>query len=288
MRSHACVSSVVLSCLALPLAAQVGPPVVNPGNGHSYLLSTTAMTIGPAQALAASIGGHLVAINDAAEDAWIAANFTNVPSTYLWIGLQRAAPGQPFTQWDTGEPLLYTNWCAGEPNGPFAEPFVLSNWCGGGGWNDATGGAWDVFHALVEVGSPSYVTFGSGCPGSLGVTTLTPVAFPRVGSTMTVDLANLPLQSALLAVGLSNTTSALGPLPVDLGPFGMPGCFGRVSADVTVLVSGGDPATFAFAIPANAALAGLQFYHQALVFDPAAGNAVFMVVSDAAAARIGM
>lgn len=269
------------------LTAQVGPGVVNPANGHTYFLSTNRLMIGPAQALATSLGGHLVAINDAAEDAWIAANFGNVPATYLWIGLQRPGAGLPFSQWDSGEPLTYTNWCSGEPNSPQFEFYVMSNWCQGGGWNDATGGINDVWHAIVELGSASYVTFGSGCAGSLGITGLSPTSMPRIGNTLSVNLTNLPQQIALLMVGLSNTTSGFGPLPVNLQGFGMPGCLGRVSPDVNVIVGGGNPATFSVAIPANNLLLGLRFYQQALVLDPLAGNAAAAVVSDAAAAVIG-
>jgi len=281
------VLSVALCIFTSSLVAQVGPPVVNPANGHTYYLSTNRLLIGPAQALAASIGGYLVAINDAAEDAWISANFANVPATYLWLGLHRPGSGLPFTQWDSGEPLVYTNWCPGEPNGPFTEPYVMRNWCNTTSWNDASGGSADVWHALIEVGGASYFTFGGGCPGSQGVTSLNATALPRIGQTMTVDLVNLPAQVAVMMVGLSNTNSAFGPLPLDLTTFGMPGCLGRVSPDVTVLVTG-SPATFSFAMPGSPTLVGLRFYQQALVLDPLVANPARLVVSDAAAATVGI
>src|SRR5262249_12479834 len=149
------------------------------------------------------------------------------------------------------------------------------------------GGPNDVWYSLIEVGTSSYVTFGAGCPGSLGVPTLTPTALPRIGNTMTVNIDRLPLQVALMMVGLSNTNSGFGPLPMNLANFGMPGCSGRVSPDVTVIVAGGNPATFSLALPGNTQLLGMRFYQQALAFDPLAGNPAGAVVSDAAAARIG-
>jgi hypothetical protein len=270
-----------------PVTAQVQPPIVNPANGHTYYQSTNRIVITAAQALASSYSGHLVAINDAAEEAWLSTSFP-LAGSYFWIGLQRPGAGQPFGQWDTGEPLAYTNWCPGEPNSPQAEFYAVRNWCTGAGWNDVSGNpTTDLFYALIEVGSV-YSTFGPGCPGSLGVSQLTATALPRLGQTMRVDITNLPQLVALLLVGLSNTVSSFGALPLDLTPFGMPGCHGRVSTEVTVFVVGNtSTATFQFPIPNNQALLGFRFHHQALVFDPLAGNAAGAVVSDAALATIG-
>jgi lectin-like protein len=224
-----------------PLVSQVQPPIVNPANGHTYYQSTNRIVIAAAQTLASSYSGHLVAINDAAEDAWLSTNFPSSGS-FFWIGLQRPGAGQPFSQWDSGEPLTYTNWCPGEPNSPQTEFYAVRNWCTGAGWNDVSGNpTTDQFYALIEAGSV-----------------------------------------------YSNTVSSFGALPLDLTPFGMPGCQGRVSTDVTVFVAGNtSTATFQFAIPNNQALLGFRFHHQALVLDALAGNAAGAVMSDAATATIG-
>jgi hypothetical protein len=142
--------------------------------------------------------------------------------------------------------------------------------------------------ALPAVPQAQYSTFGPGCAGSLGVTSLLPTALPRVGQTASVTLNHLPQNLAIMLLGLRNTTSSYGALPLELTGFGMPGCFGRVRPDVSVAVSGtGNAATYTFAIPNNTALLGLRFYHQAVVVDPNAGNALGAVMSDAAAAVVG-
>jgi len=136
--------------------------------------------------------------------------------------------------------------------------------------------SWVLSGASISCGPiASYTTFGPGCAGSLGTSSLTAVVLPRIGQTMTVNVNNLPQAAALLLVGLSNSTSSFGTLPLQLSAFGMPGCSGRVSPDLAVLVFGAGTATavFNFAIPNNQGLPGLHFYHQALVFDVLAGNA---------------
>jgi hypothetical protein len=135
----------------------------------------------------------------------------------------------------------------------------------------------------------SYSTFASGCPGSLGTTSLSPSGSLRSGNTLTVTLDRLPQNLAILMEGLSSTTSAFGPLPLALGGFGMPGCFGRVSLDATRVVYGtGNSASFSLTVPNNPALIGVTIFQQALVLDPAAGNPAGAVVSDAARATVGV
>ena len=88
-------------------------------------------------------------------------------------------------------------------------------------------------------------------------------------------------------VGLSNTTSGFGPLPLNLTSFGAPGCHGRVSPDATwFLLGAGGSAGFNFPIPNQAILLGFTFYTQALVFDSSL-NALGASTSDAAVAVVG-
>lgn len=106
--------------------------VFNPATGHLYTLSTTATTIQAARAAALAAGGYLVAINDAAENAFLQANFIG----RRWIGLSDEITEGTFL-WDSGEPFVYTNWCAGEPNnaGAAGEDYVellTAQGC----WND--------------------------------------------------------------------------------------------------------------------------------------------------------
>jgi hypothetical protein len=104
---------------------------------------------------------------------------------------------------------------------------------------------------------------------------------------MVVHLDNLPANLAFMVSGFSNTTSSLGPLPANLGSFGMPGCFGHVSLDFSTLITGtGNAADYSLPMPGSPGLLGLVFYQQALVLDPGR-NALGAVVSDAAMATIG-
>ena len=134
----------------------------------------------------------------------------------------------------------------------------------------------------------SYLVFGPGCAGSMPAAHLTPLDLPRIGSTLQVALDNLPADAALLLTGLSRTTSGSGPLPLNATPFGMPGCTAWCSIDaVTFVVGAGTAAGYALAIPNTVGLVGMHFYHQALVPDPAAGNALGAVLSDAMAGFVG-
>jgi Galactose oxidase, central domain len=135
----------------------------------------------------------------------------------------------------------------------------------------------------------SYATFGSGCPSSVGVATNVATALPRIGQTMAVTIGNMPTpEGALLLIGTSNTTSAFGPLPIDLALLGAPGCLGRVSVDALQLFALGSAGAVGFgvAIPNDPFFVGLPIYTQALVFETGI-NALGIVVSDAAAAVIG-
>ena len=94
----------------------VAGPIVNPANGHNYYVLGNAYWT-DSEAEAVSLGGHLVTINDAAEDQWVADTFRDYGgvSRELWIGLNDAASEGTFV-WSSGEPALYRNWAPGEPN----------------------------------------------------------------------------------------------------------------------------------------------------------------------------
>ncbi|MBK9271466.1 MAG: hypothetical protein IPM48_07700 [Saprospiraceae bacterium] len=90
-------------------------------NGNSYFISPP----GPANHLhwleanetAAALGGHLVTIEDAAENNFLTAAvpFTlGVAENHYWIGM-RYSPSLDQYKWITGEPVNYTNWGVGQP-----------------------------------------------------------------------------------------------------------------------------------------------------------------------------
>ena len=119
--------------LTLAGVAQASPVLTF--NGKSYYYTSAALTWTDAEAEAVAMGGHLVAINSAAEQSALASSLFG-SSERLWIGLTDAAVEGSFV-WTTGEAVTYTNWAGGEPNnGAGMEDYVLMNWAAGGVWND--------------------------------------------------------------------------------------------------------------------------------------------------------
>jgi hypothetical protein len=129
----------------------------------------------------------------------------------------------------------------------------------------------------------TYTSFASGCAGSRPVTRLIPRDTPRLGRTLEVTLLDLPQDLAILVFGWQRL-----PGPVDLGFTGMPGCNLHISFDASVpLVGQNHQASWSLPIPRQTFWVGTRFYNQALVIDPAAGNGLGAVMSDAAEAVIG-
>jgi len=164
-------SIVGLGLLALSVgsttAAVLTGPVVNPANGNSYyLLDQSSWTAARAEAV--SLGGDLVTINDAAENAWVFAQFGAFGGVdrNLWIGLNDVAVEGTFV-WSNGEPVTFTNWSPGEPNNSFngATEQYVHMWAANqnfsrpeGRWNDfvndpspGAAGAPSRFFGVVEV-----------------------------------------------------------------------------------------------------------------------------------------
>ncbi len=136
-------------------------------------------------------------------------------------------------------------------------------------------------------GTAGHGFFGPGCAGTLGVSHQTYSSRPVIGSTLSVDVDALLLGIGVMVIGTSNTISGFGPLPVDLGLLGAPGCPLRVSLDATETVLGaGNTATWNFPIPNDLALAGVLIFNQLAVFDPPA-NAFGFALGDAAGWVIG-
>jgi len=131
-------------------------------------------------------------------------------------------------------------------------------------------------------GAPAGVTTaGQGCADSRGVVPRIGCTYvPARGSQFALNLSRV--RSAVpvfLALGLSNTTWNNVALPFDLSAFGMPGCFLRVSPDVTRFTmttgpAGKGRAALPMPIPNDPTLTGLNVYAQWLVFEPS-GTAQF-------------
>ena len=79
MLTRMCFASVVV----VASSQAVGQWQVNPANGHSYALTPTPGSFADARAYAASVGGYVVAINDAAENLWLTTTFGGSSSFYF-------------------------------------------------------------------------------------------------------------------------------------------------------------------------------------------------------------
>jgi serine/threonine protein kinase len=126
--------------------------IVNPANGHEYRLTTgyywgasdTSAHTPPdwmdAEAEAVARGGHLVTINDAAENSWLVSTFGG--NVHQWIGLTDLGSEGAF-YWASGEPVTFLNWDTGtgQPDNAHTggEDTVHTNHYFGatpGSWND--------------------------------------------------------------------------------------------------------------------------------------------------------
>ena len=136
-------------------ALEVSEWKFNPATTH-YYAQVDGLTWVEAEAYAVRLGGHLVTINDQAEQDWLSATFTQES---VGIGLNDLASEGTWV-WTSGEPVTYTNWDPGEPNnciecagGPEGEDIAAMNFTSGGypgsgpGWADLPGSN----GALIEV-----------------------------------------------------------------------------------------------------------------------------------------
>ncbi|MCA8977397.1 MAG: hypothetical protein KDC98_21930 [Planctomycetes bacterium] len=125
-----------------------------------------------------------------------------------------------------------------------------------------------------DVALPLATAFGAACAGYVNPPQLAvdPLAPARIGAQMqwlgTQVLAN---RAALFVLGLSNTTSAAGPLPLNLTFAGMPGCELLVSPDSVrfALASSGGEVAFGLTLPNVPGLIGLPLFGQLVTEDPA-------------------
>jgi hypothetical protein len=134
-------------------AAPIAGPILNPATGHLYyLLENSNWT--DAQAESLGLGGNLVTINDAAENAWVSQTFTNSGGVQrnLWIGLNAVgADGGNASNygWVDGSSSAYRNWAPLEPNYSDQYVYILP-----GGLPNA--GKWNNVGNVTSAGYQSY------------------------------------------------------------------------------------------------------------------------------------
>ena len=140
------ISLSVLAGLLLHLqsmdASVIAGPILNPANGHYYLL-LSAQSWTASESEAVSLGGHLATIGNQAENDFVYVTFGAFlgVTRSLWIGLNDAALEGTF-RWTSGEPLTFVNWEFRSPNNIGGiEHYVHiepnnSAWPEPGKWND--------------------------------------------------------------------------------------------------------------------------------------------------------
>jgi len=138
--------------------------IYNPATGNEYALSPPLLWQ-EAEDLAVVNGGHLVAINSAAENDWIYENV--LPADVqgaMWIGLtDRVTEGT--WVWTSGDPVTYTNWFPGEPNNLGDEDYGIFYGREYEGlpperrWNDAHG---DVYRRRGILERPATISAETG------------------------------------------------------------------------------------------------------------------------------
>ncbi|MEZ4337207.1 MAG: C-type lectin domain-containing protein [Sandaracinaceae bacterium] len=90
-------------------------PVVERG-GRAYLFcDTTPRSWAAAQISCESVGYSLVAVEDAAEDAFVYGELASRGFADTWVGLNDLVTEMSWV-WGSGPPVGYTHWDSGEPN----------------------------------------------------------------------------------------------------------------------------------------------------------------------------
>jgi hypothetical protein len=134
-----------------------------------------------------------------------------------------------------------------------------------------------------------FTTSGSGCAGTLAaVPSLQSDDRPWLAETFDVRIEPVPANTiALMLLGLSDTVSGLGPLPLPLAVLGMPGCTLQVDPVlVDAFLAAGTTATWSLPIPNDTALLGAQLFCQGAAFD-AGANPFGLIVADHGAMLLG-
>ena len=112
---------------------------------------------------ARSLGGYLVAVNSTDEEVFLTSAFENV-ALIAWIGLSDEAIEGVYV-WESGEPLGYTDWCAGDPNNSLGvEDWARVYFPGFGNhcWSDVPSfgdPTWIPNHGIVELPYGDRVNF---------------------------------------------------------------------------------------------------------------------------------
>jgi hypothetical protein len=191
-------------------------PVQWSGNGHWYDLvldNTSSWT--QASAAASAQGGYLVTITSQGEQDFVESLLINsaAPSGAYWLDLT-ATTLENFS-WANGEPLSYTHWDTGEPNGNSALPngwgfedsgqiiwtsdqdSGLPLYSRRGGWNDIRNLGWAPGESpgpsAYDLNRAGYIIETVPEPSAIALLSLSPALLPLLKGRPRQNLTSLPL-----------------------------------------------------------------------------------------------
>ncbi|MCA8943785.1 MAG: hypothetical protein KDB80_14575 [Planctomycetes bacterium] len=174
--------------------------------------------------------------------------------------------------------------------GNLAPPIALGGTIGmhfvGGpsGWTGPFQTAAWMYQAYSSSGTleGSFAEIGPGCPGIYGVPRIGVVGMPVTGTVSQVTLSNAPIRTPVQHL------LGFAAAPVSLDALGLTGCVLEQNpvASFARLTGSTGAASFAYAIPNNPLLVGLQLHVQWSVLDPTA-NPLGLSLSPGGIATIG-
>jgi hypothetical protein len=172
-----------------------------------YRLTWNGATWTQMRDFARGMGGDLVTINDATEQAWIIANVV-LPNDKYFIGLNDAAvEGQ--LVWSDGSPSTYRNLADGNGGNNQGSDFALLTVGNGGQW-DVRNSTW-TSSALIEVSGPVRI------PGEFAAITQAAVDFALASSGAIQLAAGTFTQTTLVVANSSLTIRGAGPSTIIQG-----------------------------------------------------------------------
>ncbi len=131
----------IVFCFVVVVSVHSQEWIINPANGHGYMVVEERLEQPQAEGVAKSLGCHLVTINNQKENDWIVKDLLPnyaVDQSRLWIGLYWSTDE---FHWYSSEDIDYFNWISGAPHDETQDyKYVYMNYQTGedtnGKWSD--------------------------------------------------------------------------------------------------------------------------------------------------------
>ncbi len=115
---------------------------------HNYLVCATNRTWAAARSSCQGFGGELISLNDSAENSWAAGNVAYA-GYWVWNGFNDQASEGSWV-WSNGDPVTYSHWRSGEPNGGTGENCAAFNRDNPAYWDDMPCTTWSLNYACED------------------------------------------------------------------------------------------------------------------------------------------